>query len=118
MKTQIRNACTAFIITILFSGGYYLETSVTWILRWIEYISTSYYGRTALANNEYDDTIVYDEITGDHVLDSKYANGIGLWGSIGALMVLFLLFYITTNLIFVFNLRKHIRRNQFLDQIN
>jgi hypothetical protein len=94
----------------LFSGGYYLGSSVTWILRWIEYISPSYYGRTALANNEYDNNDLNDELTGDSILNSRHAYGIGLWGSIGALMGLFVLFYITTNLIFIFNLRRNIKR--------
>lgn len=86
-----------------------METSVTWILRWIEYISSSFYGRAAFANNEFAGNNVYDELTGQAVLDSKHANGLGLWGSIGALMGLFLLFFITTNVIFVFNLRKYLK---------
>lgn len=86
-----------------------METSVTWILRWIEYISPSYYGRAALANNEYANFNVNDELTGDYILDSKQAHGLGLWGSIGALMGLFVLFYTTTNLIFIFNLRKSLK---------
>lgn len=115
---QIRNACTAFIVTILFSGGYYLESSVTWILRWIQYISTSYYGRCALANNEYDDLMRNNINVGDKVLDYKHAHGLGLWGSIGALMGLFCLFYFTTNLIFILNLRKYINRNTNYVPIN
>lgn len=86
-----------------------METSVTWILRWMEYISSSFYGRAAFANNQFAGYNVNDEILGQHVLDSKHANGLGLWGSIGALMGLFLLFYITTNIIFVFNLRKYLK---------
>ena len=105
----MKNASLAFIVCILFSGGYYTETSVTWILRWIQYLSPSYYGRSALANNEYDNYNVNDQLSGEYVLDKKHANGIGLWGSIGALMGLFVLFYIITNLIFIFNLRKFLK---------
>lgn len=83
-----------------------MESSVTWILRWIEYLSPSYYSRAALANNEYDDYPETYGVDGDHVLDSKHANGLGLWGSIGALMGLFVLYYCITNIIFVFKLRK------------
>ena len=87
-----------------------MESSVTWILRWIQYIDPSYYGRTALANNEFNNYNINDKLTGDYILDSKHAHGIGLWGSIGALMGLFILFYITTNLIFIFNLRKSLTK--------
>lgn len=87
-----------------------METSVTWILRWIEYLSSSYYGRAALANNQFDDGYnVNDQLTGEYVLDSKHAHGLGLWGSIGALMGLVALFYTTTNLIFIFNLRMYLK---------
>lgn len=106
----MKNASVAFIVCILFSGGYYLETSVTWILRWIEYLSPSFYGRAALANNEYDNYNVNDQLSGDYVLDHKHARGLGIWGSIGALMGLFVLFYLTTNLIFIFNLRKFLKK--------
>ena len=103
-------ATTVFIVTILFSGGYYLEGYVTWILRWIQYISTSFYGRGALSNNQYDDYVINENLTGEYVLKSKYANGLGLWGSIGALMGLFVLFYVTTNFIFIVNLRPLMKK--------
>lgn len=86
-----------------------METTVTWILRWIEYISSSYYGRAALANNEFSGRTINAQLTGDAVLDSKHAHGLGLWGSIGALMGLFLLFYLTTNIVFIINLRNHLK---------
>lgn len=84
-----------------------MESSVTWILRWIEYLSPSYYSRTALANNEYDDYPTANGVNGEDVLESKHAVGLGLWGSIGALIGLFVLFYCITNLVFLFNLRKY-----------
>lgn len=99
---------------ILFSGGYYLETSVTWILRWIEYISSSYYGRAALANNEFSGSNINDQLTGEAVLDAKHAHGLGLWGSIGALMGLCFLFYLTTNIVFIINLWNHIKKSNKL----
>ena len=83
----------------------------------MEYISSSYYGRSAFANNEFDGTSVNSEITGEHVLDSKHAHGLGLWGSIGALMGLFALFYLTTNIIFIFNLRKYLNTRLIKEKI-
>ena len=102
----------AFTIVILFSGGYYEDDSVTWILLWIQYLSSSFYGRCALANNQYDDYTINEQLTGDQILTEKHAVGLGLWGSIGALMGLFLLFYCTTNLIFIFNMRKQLKFRQ------
>jgi hypothetical protein len=94
----------------LFSGGYYLESSVTWILRWIQYLSTSYFGRGALANNQYDDYTINSDLMGDYVLESKLSNNLGLWGYIGGLMGLFVLFFVSTNIIFIYNLRREIKR--------
>ena len=108
----------AFIIVILFSGGYYQEESVTWILLWLQYLSSSYYGRCALANNEYNDFTINDKLTGDQILAKKHAAGLGLWGSIGALMGLFSIFYCTTNLIFIFNIRKQLKLFQIDENAN
>lgn len=103
---QIRMATIVFIVTILFSGGFYLESTTTWILKWIQYLSTSFYGRSALANNQFDDSNLNAALT--FILDkgNKYDYDLGLWGSIGALMGMFIIFYIITNFIFIFNLRK------------
>ena len=99
------------MVVILVSGGYYFIPSVTWILRWLEYLSPAFYNRNALANNQYaNQSVNVDGKTSDDILESKNAHGLGLWGSIGALMGLFLLYFITTNLIFIFNLRKHLKK--------
>lgn len=116
-KHQVRNAALAFTVVVLFSGEYYEEDSVSWILLWIQYLSSSYYERCALANNQYDDYTINDKLSGDQILAKKHAVGLGLWGSIGALMGLFLLFYCTTNLIFIYNMRKHLKFCQTGDNL-
>lgn len=98
------------MFVILFSGGYYLESSVTWILRWLQYISASYYGRCALANNQYDDYIINPTLDGDEVLKDKFAVGLGLWGSIGALMGLIVIFFVCSLIIFHYNIKQNINR--------
>lgn len=103
-------ASVIFMITILFSGGYYQESSVTWILRWIEYLSPSYYARCALANNQYYGVQINPSLSGDKVLTDKFALGPGLWGSVGALLLLFALFLVISHIIFYFNIKKNIKR--------
>ncbi len=103
-------ASITFMTIILFSGGYYLESSVSWILRWMQYISPSYYARCALANNQFYGVQVNPDLSGNVVLDEKRALGLGLWGSIGALMGLFVIFFILAQIVFYFNIRNNTLR--------
>lgn len=78
----------------------------------MEYLSPSYYSRSAMANNQFNDCEVNDTLTGKDVLVEKHAIGLGLWGSIGALMGLSVLFYIIANIVFYFNVKKKLRKIQ------
>lgn len=103
-------ASISFMTIILFSGGYYFESSVTWILRWAQYISPSYYARCAMANNEYYGEQINPSLSGDEVLRLKHATGLGLWGSIGALLGLFAIFFTIAHIIFYFDIKKRVSR--------
>jgi hypothetical protein len=98
------------MVIILFSGGYYQESSVTWILRWMQYLSPSYYARCALANNQYHDIQINSDLRGDTVLQEKHALGLGLWGSIGALLGMFAIFLVVSQVVFYNNIKKIINK--------
>lgn len=107
---QMFAASVTFMTIILFSGGYYQESSVSWILRWIQYISPSYYARCALANNQYYGVQINTNLSGNQVLKEKHAFGLGLWGSIGALMGLFAIFFVISHIVFCFNIKKNLAK--------
>lgn len=107
---QMQYASIGFIVVILFSGGYYQEADVSWILRWIQYLSASYYARCALANNEYYDVEISPTLDGNYVLEQKRAIGLGLWGSIGALMGLAAVFFVIAQIVIYFNIKNNIRK--------
>jgi hypothetical protein len=65
-------ACSAFAFNILFSGTFYIVDTVTWVLRWLEFISASFYTAQMMSQNELsgrqqaetllNNTVQYDQV--------------------------------------------------------
>jgi ABC-type multidrug transport system ATPase subunit len=53
VKTAIVICDLIIIIFIIYSGSFLNLSTVTWILRWLQYVSMAFYGYAALAQNEF-----------------------------------------------------------------
>lgn len=75
VKTAIAIVDLTIIIFIIYSGGFLNLSTVTWVLRWIQYISIAFYGFSALAQNEFNGLTFQCDVqpcysTGQEVLDA------------------------------------------------
>ena len=80
------------VIFFIFGGNLANSNEITWILRWIQYLSIIFYVYQALCQNELDGN--YYGIQGDNktlIPGSKYLelyglDQIGIWGCFGAIL--------------------------------
>lgn len=80
------------VIFLIFGGNLANSNEITWILRWIQYISIVFYSYQALAQNEFtgnfygvqndSETIV----PGEYYLDLYGLENVNQWGCLGALL--------------------------------
>lgn len=87
-------------VFIIFGGYLANPEDITWILRWIQYISLQYYGFQALAQNELNGNYFGvqgdspDLVPGSYYLNLYSLNQINEWGCVGAILGIGLAFLI------------------------
>lgn len=80
------------VIFFIFGGNLANSNEITWILRWIQYISTVFYSYQALSQNEFNGNyygVQSDDVTlvpGSFYLDLYGLNNVGIWGCFGAIL--------------------------------
>lgn len=82
------------VVFLIFGGNLANGNSITWILRWIQYISFIFFGYQGLIQNEFAGN-TFNGIPGDFYLKEYYLEQVSVMGCAGALMGLsagFLLF--------------------------
>ena len=80
------------VIFLIFGGNLANSNEITWILRWIQYISIVYYTYQALSQNEFSGNYygVQDgspqKVPGEYYLNLYGLNNINLWGCLGGIL--------------------------------
>ena len=74
-------------IFIIFGGGLAIPTSITWVLRWIQYTSIIFYSYLALSQNEFNGNYYGPDqsIPGIYYLELNGLNIVNQWGCIVAM---------------------------------
>lgn len=81
------------VVFLLFGGNLANAASVTWILRWLQYISLVFYCYQGLISNELDG-LVFDGVPGNHYLNQYYLNQFSWYAAVGAMLGLMVIFLI------------------------
>ena len=80
------------VIFLIFGGNLANSNTITWILRWIQYISVIFYSYQALAQNEFNGNyygVQNDSktvIPGEDYLNLYGLNNVNQWGCLGAIL--------------------------------
>lgn len=80
------------VIFLIFGGNLANSNEITWILRWIQYISIIFYAYQALAQNEFTGNFygVQNDsrtlVPGEFYLDLYGLENVGQWGCLGAIL--------------------------------
>lgn len=80
------------VIFLIFGGNLANSNEITWILRWIQYISIIFYAYQALAQNEFTGNFygVQDDsaqlVPGEYYLNLYGLENVGEWGCLGAIL--------------------------------
>ena len=85
----LRPTIAALLVTfnIVFGGGAFVADSVTWIIRWIQFVSILFYSSIMIARNEIDDGSPLFDL----IVRSDF-DTMGVWGAMGCLMGLAVVF--------------------------
>lgn len=78
---------TIVLVTFLFSGSILLRFATPAGLRWLEYLSISFYAHQALIHNEFSGVKFSDTGTGDEFLGVQSLDIMGVWPALGALVL-------------------------------
>lgn len=78
---------TVVLVTFLFSGSILLRFATPSGLRWLEYLSISFYAHQALIHNELGGIRFSDSGTGKEFLEAQGLDIMGVWASLGALVL-------------------------------
>lgn len=81
----------AVVVFLIFGGALANTNQITWILRWIQYLSPIFYCYTALIQNELSGR-QFGELTGDEYLDLYSSNTVSIVWCMGAMLILFISF--------------------------
>jgi ABC-type multidrug transport system permease subunit len=79
-------------VFLLYGGNLTNSNDITWILRWLQYISVIFYSYEALCQNEFTDNyygVQNDNVTlvpGTFYLNLYGLNKVGIWGCFGAIL--------------------------------
>lgn len=82
----------AIVIFLIFGGNLANSNTITWILRWIQYISIIFYSYQALAQNEFTGNFygVQNDsktiVPGEFYLDLYGLENVNQWGCLGAIL--------------------------------
>lgn len=91
----IRDILTIVIfLTMFMFGGYQVQNrlDLTWILRWIQFLSPIFYSYIAFILNEFQDNVI-DGVEGNAILEDYGAIIVSIWAALGALFGLGTLFF-------------------------
>lgn len=82
-SATLRGTMGALLINfnIIYGGAVYVATTVSWIIRWIQFLSVLYYSSIMISRNEIDPTSPDFDLLTIHDL-----NLLGIWGAMGGLM--------------------------------
>jgi hypothetical protein len=92
---------SGFLFNVLMSGTFYVADTVTWILRWLEFLSPSYYTALMMAQNE-----LAGVAGSEDLLDGPQYDQVGEWTAF-LLMLAVTIVYITTCLAVLLFRAKH-----------
>ena len=88
------------VVLLIFGGNLANSNTITWILRWIQYISMIFYTYQALAQNEFNGNFygVQDgspqKVPGEYYLNLYGLDNVNQWGCLGAILGLALAFFL------------------------
>ena len=80
------------VVFLLYGGNLANSNEITWILRWMQYISLIFYSYQALAQNEFDGNYYgvqndnVELVPGSFYLDLYGLDQVGIWGCFGCLL--------------------------------
>lgn len=81
------------VVFLIFGGALANSNEITWILRWIQYLSPIFYCYTALIQNELGGR-QFGEVSGDEYLDMYSSNTVSEVWCMGAMLILAAAFFI------------------------
>lgn len=82
--STIINGC-GFVFNVLVSGTFYVTDTVSWVIRWVEFLSPSYYVAEMMAQNELGGL---DDNIADKILGGVQFDQIGEWTAFILLLAL------------------------------
>ena len=99
---------TISLITFLFSGSIAPRMTIPVHMRWLEFLSISFYAHQALLKNEFNGVGFSDrgQISGEDYVRSLGLDVIGVWPALGALLAITLLFNVLGPLALKYTSRK------------
>lgn len=110
-------ASSAVVILILLSGSLYNISTVTWILRWLQFIIFSFYTNQALIHNQFQgQAYPFFPFTGEAFMNIRGDNVLGTWAAIGGDLGLILIINVVGLCIFHWQEKRY--RKQRSSQTN
>src|SRR5262249_43089446 len=84
-KVALTLSASILVLFVLFGGNFARSNGITWILRWIQYISIVFYAYEALSQNELNGQ-VFDGVSGEFYLQLYSLDQVPIVACAGAIL--------------------------------